>query len=90
MEVALAVATLLLWTTLLLMHQQLPAGTSEVIGLGALLCLVATFVVSDRGHTTLGVGPSLARIVALIVLFVALLWIGYLLLLGWGMRGWTF
>jgi len=89
-EVALAAATVLLWTTFLLMHERLSVTTSRLIGLGAVLFLVATFVVSDRSHDALRPAASLARIVSLIVLTAVLLYVGYLAALKWGMRDLTF
>jgi Gpi18-like mannosyltransferase len=90
MEVVLAAATVLLWSTLLLMHERLPAGTSRMIGLGALLCLMATFVVSDRRHTAMRRGASVGRILMLIVLSAVLTYLGYLAVIGWGMQDFVF
>ena len=90
MEVLLAAATVLLWTTLLLMHEQLPAATSRLIGLGTLVCLAATFVVSDRRHTAMRSGASLGRVAMLIGVFAVIGYVAYFVFLGWGMRDWVF
>ena len=87
LEVVLAATTVLLWTTLLLMHARLSAATSRMIALGALLSLVATFVVSDRIHTAIRPSASLGRVLMLVVLSVVLAYVGYLLSMGWGYAG---
>jgi hypothetical protein len=89
-EFLFAAATVLLWTTLLLGHARLSAATSGLIALGALLSLVATFVLSDRIHTTTRPSASLGRAVTLVVLGAVIAFAGYLLFVGWGMRDWTF
>jgi hypothetical protein len=90
LEVVLAVAAVVLWAVALLGLFQLIPVEGAVIWLPAVAATVATFVVSGRRHASVPASSRYRRTVVAIVFVAVIAWLGWAIVVAWGMRDWTF